>query len=308
MRKAVFLILLGLAAVGHARVFSQAELDALLAPIALHPDAVVNHVMIAAAYPDQVAEAARGAPQGPHWHPSVSELLPYPELLQRMAESPQWMRDLSEAFITQQPAVMQTVEGLRARAQNYAGVDPGPSGVVYGPSVGYVRYYDPLVVFGPWWWPAFYPVVWHPWYVYRPIHAHHVHHHGFHHSHVLQGRSYYRPGGPIHNKPVHGSGVRHAPSLPSTGHGPKPGNSGPRPGHAPRPNIQHKPQSIAGSGGGGFLQMPQNMVRGNPGMPSARAFSGGPGARGFNGGGGGGNRGFAGGGGGRGFGAGGRGR
>src|SRR5688500_15502514 len=106
MRKLLFLLLLSLGVSVQARTFSQAELDALLAPIALDPDAVVNHVMIAAAYPDQVAEAARGAPAAAHWHPSVSELLPYPALLQRMAESPQWMRDLSEAFITQQPSVL----------------------------------------------------------------------------------------------------------------------------------------------------------------------------------------------------------
>jgi hypothetical protein len=51
------LLLTGAAA--QARVFNQAELDALLAPIALYPDPVLSNILEAAAYPDQVAEAAR---------------------------------------------------------------------------------------------------------------------------------------------------------------------------------------------------------------------------------------------------------
>ena len=38
-----------------ARVFSQAELDALLAPIALYPDPLLNQVLDASLFPDEVA-------------------------------------------------------------------------------------------------------------------------------------------------------------------------------------------------------------------------------------------------------------
>ena len=31
------------------------------------------------------------------------------------------------------------------------------------PQVVYVPYYDPMVVYGPWWWPAYPPVYWGPW-------------------------------------------------------------------------------------------------------------------------------------------------
>ena len=37
----------------------------LLAPVALYPDELVNHILVAAAYPDQVSEAARGTPAQP---------------------------------------------------------------------------------------------------------------------------------------------------------------------------------------------------------------------------------------------------
>ena len=65
-------ILAALAAVlvvgtAHAqRIYNQAELDAMLAPIALQPDGVVSQILIAATYPEQVAEAARWSRANPH--------------------------------------------------------------------------------------------------------------------------------------------------------------------------------------------------------------------------------------------------
>lgn len=178
---ALALLLAALAAApAQARSFEQAELDALLAPVALYPDELVNHILVAAAYPEQVSDAARGAPAQPHWHPSVVALGPYPEILQRMAESPQWMGELSQAFITQQASVMQAIQGLRSRAQAYGHVPEPQREVVY------VRYYDPLVVYGGWWWPAHRPHFWRPWHSHRVFIQHNHHHrsHGHHHKHV----------------------------------------------------------------------------------------------------------------------------
>ena len=167
MRKLVLLLLLAVAVPGQARTFEQPELDALLAPVALYPDELVSHVLVAAAYPDQVSEAARGAPAQPHWHPSVSALVAYPELLARMAASPQWMRELSQAYIYQQASVMLTVQSLRSRAQTHGHLPPEPAREVV-----YVRYYDPLVAYGPWW-HVHRPVFWHPWHVHRVFVPHH---------------------------------------------------------------------------------------------------------------------------------------
>jgi hypothetical protein len=41
--------------------FSEAQLDSLLAPIALYPDTVLSHVLIASTYPLEVVEADRWA-------------------------------------------------------------------------------------------------------------------------------------------------------------------------------------------------------------------------------------------------------
>ncbi len=172
-----------------ARVYNQAELDALLAPVALYPDAVLSNILVASTYPEDVRQAAewsranaqlggedavRAAEPMP-WHPSVKALLAFPDVLGRMNESPQWVADLGTAFREQEPYVMDTVQRLRARAQangslqsndQYTVQQQGSSIAVYPaqPQVVYVPYYDPYVVYGTWWWPAYRPVFWRPWY------------------------------------------------------------------------------------------------------------------------------------------------
>ncbi len=71
------------------RTYNQAELDALLAPIALYPDTVLSNILVAASYPDDVREAAAWSRANPQlrgddalrlvenlpWHPSVKALV-----------------------------------------------------------------------------------------------------------------------------------------------------------------------------------------------------------------------------------------
>jgi hypothetical protein len=171
-----------------ARSYDQAELDALLAPIALYPDPLLSQILMAATYPGEVAEAARWSRANPHlkgeqavsavagepWDASVKSLVAFPEILARMDESPQWMLDLGEAFLAQEPQVMATVQALRQRAQASGHLASNEHQNVYQygraitiypvqPNVVYVPYYDPYVVYGPWWWPAYRPVYWRPW-------------------------------------------------------------------------------------------------------------------------------------------------
>jgi hypothetical protein len=137
-----------------AQVRTDAELEAMLAPIALYPDAVLSNILAAAAHPAEIADAARAAgADNPAWDPSVRALVPFPEMLQRMAESPQWMHDLGYAAVAQGSQIGQAVQGLRERA--YA--------------AGYLRsndeflpYYNPLLVYGAWR-PAHRVVSWQPW-------------------------------------------------------------------------------------------------------------------------------------------------
>ena len=171
-----------------AYAYSQQELDQMLAPIALYPDPLLSQILLAATYPMEVLEAARWsreqpelsgeeavrAAEGENWDPSVKALLAFPQVLASMSGNPQWMQSLGDAFLAQQAQVMNTVQELRHRAQAAGGlgsddhvrlVASGPDLLLQplDPGVIHVPYYDPLVVFGSWWWPAYPPVLFRPW-------------------------------------------------------------------------------------------------------------------------------------------------
>src|SRR5262245_9167471 len=111
------------------RTYSQAELDQMLAPIALYPDPLLSQILMASTYPLEVADAAQWTRANPglqgdaavqavrneDWDPSVQSLVAFPQVLQRMDENPAWTRALGDAFLAQQPHVMDTVQQLRQR-------------------------------------------------------------------------------------------------------------------------------------------------------------------------------------------------
>ena len=168
--------------------FSQAELDQMLAPIALYPDTVLSHVLIAATYPLEVIQAARWSRANPgltgqdavaaveymNWDPSVMALAAFPELLRRLDEDIEWTHRLGDAFLVQEEQVVGTIQNLRDRAyahghlrsndhvrvvrqQQTIYIEPARTRVVYVP------YYDPHVVYGKWRWSSYPPVYWrHP--------------------------------------------------------------------------------------------------------------------------------------------------
>lgn len=167
--------------------FRQAELDQMLAPVALYPDPLLSQVLMASTYPLEIVQAARWSRANPglqgqaavnavepmDWEPSVKSLTAFPHVLAMMNERLEWTERLGEAFLAQQEDVMNTVQSLRRRAEaagylrsseqmrveRESGViviSPPASGVVYVP------YYDPALIYGPWWWPAYPPVAWAP--------------------------------------------------------------------------------------------------------------------------------------------------
>jgi hypothetical protein len=111
--------------------FTVAELDQMLAPIALFPDALLSQVLMASTYPSDVAQAvdwayahrklegdaAVQAVQDKPWDPSVQSLVAFPQVLAMFGENPQWVRDLGDAFLDQSGAVMDSVQFLRAKAK-----------------------------------------------------------------------------------------------------------------------------------------------------------------------------------------------
>lgn len=168
--------------------FSQAELDQMLAPVALYPDTVLSHVLIAATYPLEVVQAARWSRAHPEytgenavaavehkpWDPSVMALVAFPELLARMDADLNWTQRLGDAFLVQEYEVLDTIQYLRddayaaghLRSNEYVRVVREPEYIYIEPAVTrvvYVPYYDPRVVYGSWRYSAYPPVYWdHP--------------------------------------------------------------------------------------------------------------------------------------------------
>lgn len=173
--------------------FSQQELDQMLAPIALYPDALLAQVLMAATYPLEVVQAARFLQRNPGlsgdtlaraiapmgWDPSVAALTQFPSVLAMMNEELEWTERLGEAFLAQREQVMDTVQMLRERAWAAGTLRPNDQQNVvvrdriivietWRPDYYWVPYYNPLIVFGTWWWPAYQPFLWVPPVIYRP--------------------------------------------------------------------------------------------------------------------------------------------
>jgi len=111
-------------------LFTQQELDQMLAPVALYPDSLLSQILMASTYPLEIVEAARWVKahstlQGDqavkatdqyNWEPSVKSLVAFPNVLAMMDEKLDWTERLGDAFLSQQPDVMDTVQNLRQRA------------------------------------------------------------------------------------------------------------------------------------------------------------------------------------------------
>jgi len=167
---------------------TQPELDQMLAPIALYPDSLLSQILMASTYPLEVVEAARWSKANPglkgeeavkaveqrDWDASVKSLAAFPQVLAMMDQQLEWTARLGDVFVAQEPQVMETVQSLRQKAYAAGNLRSTQQASVYqqgnalaiepaSPELVYVPYYDPRVVYGPWWWPAYPPVYWAPW-------------------------------------------------------------------------------------------------------------------------------------------------
>src|SRR5881396_2165459 len=168
---------------------SSAQLEELVAPISLYPDALAVQVLMAATYPLEIVEAARWraknsslqgdaleqALESRNWDPSVESLTRFPDLLKRMSDNLDWTKDLGDAFLAQKDEVLEAVQRLRAKAYESGALKTTKEQVVTreivkekeiirvepaDPQVVYVPQYSPSAVYGaP---PAAYPTPYYP--------------------------------------------------------------------------------------------------------------------------------------------------
>ena len=95
--------------VSTSSAFSQAELDQMMAPVALYPDSLLSQILMAATYPQQVAEAVKWSKANPNsqgddavsavqnkgWDPAVASLAAFPQVLEIMGEKPDWVKQMA---------------------------------------------------------------------------------------------------------------------------------------------------------------------------------------------------------------------
>jgi uncharacterized membrane protein YgcG len=153
---------------------SAAELQALVAPIALYPDALVAQILTASTFPDQIAianywmqqnksltgSALMQAVNKQTWDASIKALTEFPSVLTNLANNLTWTSSLGEAYHDQQAEVMTAIQTLRAQAKAAGNLksssqitveQQSPQTIVIqpaNPQIVYVPEYNPTVVYG----------------------------------------------------------------------------------------------------------------------------------------------------------------
>ena len=155
------------------------QLEALVAPIALYPDALLANVLAASTYPLEVVQADRWITEHKNlkgeamkrevdkqsWDDSVKALASTSAVLSMMSDKIDWTKNLGDAVLAQQPDVMDAIQRLRSKA--YANnklvttkqqkvivqQQENRQEIVIEPAEAdtmYVPYYEPAVVYGEW--------------------------------------------------------------------------------------------------------------------------------------------------------------
>src|SRR3954453_3853878 len=169
------------------------QMDSLVAPLALYPDPLLAQILAASTYPLEIIllqrwleknknlkdkELADAVAKQP-WDASVQALAVFPAVVKRLGDDIQWTTDLGNAFLAQQSDGMEAVQRMRKKAKDKGTlttteqqvvetrvveqktvivIEPAKTQVVYVPS------YDPVIVYGPAYYP--YPAIYYPPYGY----------------------------------------------------------------------------------------------------------------------------------------------
>ena len=152
---------------------SPKELQQLIAPIALYPDALVGQILAASVYPSQIVEANRWMQEHTDlkgeelaqevnkqpWDPSVRALTQFPDVLANLDKNLSWTSALGDAYVNQPQAVLDAVQTMRKRARSSGNLKTTPQEKVItqgdtiiiepaSPEIVYVPTYDPWQVYG----------------------------------------------------------------------------------------------------------------------------------------------------------------
>ncbi len=181
---------------------TRAQLEQLVAPIALYPDSLLTQVLMASTYPLEIVQAGRWAQKNTNlkgkaledalqkqpWDPAVKSVVAVPDVLKMMFDKVEWIEALGNAFLAQQDDLMAAVQDLRARADaagklnstpqqkvtkqaasgggggGGGGASSQPTYIIESadPEAIYVPAYDPAFAYGEWPYADYPPYAWYP--------------------------------------------------------------------------------------------------------------------------------------------------
>jgi len=154
------------------------ELDGLLAPIALYPDALLGQILLSAANPGTVgalaewlnSQSAKGtalqdAAKASGFEDTYVALVLFPDVVHKMAERMDWTTKVGSAFAADRSAVFASIQRLRTKARDAGKLKDTPQQDVEtkttssgqqviviepaNPQVVYVPQYNPTTVYTP---------------------------------------------------------------------------------------------------------------------------------------------------------------
>ena len=155
-------------------LLTTAELENLVAPVALYPDTLLIQILVGATNPMEIIKADRllavndgedpevvkAAVEAEEWDDSVEVLaVAFPEVVADMALHIEWTETMGDAMLAQSDAVMAAVQTMRSQAVNSGALISGDEQLVEvtdteeviiqpaDPEVVYVPQYDPQVVY-----------------------------------------------------------------------------------------------------------------------------------------------------------------
>jgi hypothetical protein len=167
-------------------------LEKLAMPIALHPDPLIAVMLPASAYPLEIVQAARFVKDTNNiakvdeqpWDENVKAVAKYPELIAKMDTDLAWTIEIGQAFIDQRKELMDTIQALRAKAQQAGNLKTTPQQIVTVTNIVVLQTNftevvnvtkevieivptSPSVVYVP----SYPPTIYYPWYPYYPYAA-----------------------------------------------------------------------------------------------------------------------------------------
>ena len=170
---------------------SEAQIEQLVAPIALYPDDLLAQLLMASTYPLEIVQAARwvdknknlkgktleAAIQRQSWDESIKSVALVPQVLTMMNEELDWTQQLGDAFLVQQEDVLEAVQRLRRKAENEGNLKSNKQQKIVkktvekqeviivqsaNPEIVYVPVYNPTVIYGTWPYPSYVPYYYYP--------------------------------------------------------------------------------------------------------------------------------------------------